>query len=117
MMYLMAAGDLGTRIRRARERRRWKQTDLAEALGVSVRTVGSWERGEVIPRSSLGALESVFGVDLTTPEDRDAEVYTDPTELRIWEDETLGPPAARRELIAILRSKRQEHTRSEARSA
>ena len=91
------------------------RSGLAEALGVSVRTVGSWERGEVIPRSSLGALESVL--NLTTPEDRDAEVYTDPTELRIWEDETLGPPAARRELIAILRSKRQEHTRSEARSA
>lgn len=59
--------DLGQRIRAARERRHWSQADLAKAVGVkSVRTIGSWERGETVPMNRLAALEEVLGVRLTT---------------------------------------------------
>lgn len=64
-MYGMAPDDLGLRIRRARERKRWNQQQLADAIGVGVRSVGRWERGTV-PRNAIGALEDVLGVDLTS---------------------------------------------------
>lgn len=61
----MAADSIGTRIRRARERKRWKQQQLADELGVSLRAVGDWENDRTYPRSSIGALEEVLGVDLS----------------------------------------------------
>ena len=100
--------SLGTRIRRARERRRLTQPQLAEAVGVSVRAVGDWERGKTRPKNRLGALEAFLGVNLTEPEV--AEVYTDLTERRIWEDESL-PEEERRELIEELRERRRRHDR------
>ena len=51
-------------IRAARERARLSQADVAAAVGVSVRTVGNWERGDSVPRNRLGALEDVLGVSL-----------------------------------------------------
>jgi transcriptional regulator with XRE-family HTH domain len=63
MMYGMAERDLGTRIRLARGRRRWTQQQLAAELGVGVRSVGSWERNETVPRN-LGALEQALGASL-----------------------------------------------------
>jgi transcriptional regulator with XRE-family HTH domain len=80
MMWAMAAESLGTRIRRARERKRWSQQKAAEALGVALRTYGSWERGETTPRSSIGALEEVLGVSLT-----DHAEPQDPKELELRE--------------------------------
>ena len=65
----MSDTDLGLRIRRARERKRWSQQELADALGVGSRSVGRWERGEAVPRSSIGALEEVLGVNLDTDPD------------------------------------------------
>lgn len=59
---------LGQRIRRLREERRWSQAELGDLVGVSGRTIGSWERDKHHPRSSLGALEKVFGVSLATGE-------------------------------------------------
>ena len=56
---------LGTRIRRARERRRWTQQQLADALGVSVRTVNDWENDRTQPRNSMGAIEHLLGPVLT----------------------------------------------------
>lgn len=45
------------------------QTQLAEELGVSLRTVGNWERGESVPRSRMGALIEALGLeDETVPE-------------------------------------------------
>lgn len=73
MMYAMAPADLGVRIRRARERKRWTQQELADALPPdstgrrpSVRSVGRWERGDSVPRGVIGALEVVLGADLTS---------------------------------------------------
>ncbi len=62
---MLSPPELGIRIRRARERRRWTQQQLADALGVAVRAVGSWERGEAAPRNATGAIEELLGVDLT----------------------------------------------------
>ena len=56
---------LGTRIRRARERAKLSQEDLANAVGASVRAVGDWENDRRKPRNRLGAIEEVLGVDLT----------------------------------------------------
>ena len=70
-IYAMADTDLGTRIRRARERKRWTQEQLAAELEVGPRSVGRWERGEAVPRSSIGALEQVLGVSLADDDDQD----------------------------------------------
>ena len=74
MMYGMADADLGRRIRRAREAKRlhgkeWTQEYLASLLGVSVRSVGRWEREGTVPRGSIGALEQVLGVSLADDSD------------------------------------------------
>lgn len=55
---------IGTRIKRARERKRWTQRHLAELIGVSQKTVDNWENGRTEPKSSIGALEDVLGVSL-----------------------------------------------------
>lgn len=57
-------GPIGTRIRRARERKRMRQQDLADALGVSRTTVDAWENDRSYPRSSIGAIEDVLGISL-----------------------------------------------------
>ena len=67
MRAMAAELALGTRIRRARERRRWTQQQLANALRVSVRTVNDWENDRTQPRNSLGALEDVLGTRLDAP--------------------------------------------------
>jgi transcriptional regulator with XRE-family HTH domain len=71
IMYGMAPSDLGLRIRRARERKRWDQVRLAAELGVSVRSVSRWENGTP-PRSSIGALEAVLGISLSEEQEPDS---------------------------------------------
>lgn len=44
---------LGDRIRKAREHRGWTQRELASRLGVSLRTISRWERGDHRPSSHL----------------------------------------------------------------
>lgn len=56
--------NLGEQIRRLRETRRWTQGQLASLLGVSTKTVSNWETGRNDPRSSLGALQELFGRQL-----------------------------------------------------
>lgn len=63
----MAADPLiGTKIRRARERKRLRQQDVASQLGVSRTTYDAWENNRAYPKSSIGALEQLLEVDLTT---------------------------------------------------
>lgn len=50
----------GSEIRQARERARLTQEQLAQALGVSLRTVGNWERGASVPRSSEARVRHVL---------------------------------------------------------
>jgi transcriptional regulator with XRE-family HTH domain len=71
MIYAMTDRALGLRIRRARERKRLTQQQLADAVGASVRAVGSWERGEAVPRNTIGALDAVLGVALDSGEEPD----------------------------------------------
>ena len=117
----MAARDpaLATRIKRARERQRWTQRQLADRIGVDRKTVDNWENGRTTPRNSMGALEALLG---TLGEDAGAEVYMDPAgmdddELRIWNDSRYGPLAARKELIEVLRAQREKYDRQVSRSA
>jgi len=49
-------------IKSARERRQMTQAELAEEVGVSLRTVGSWERGESVPRNRMGAVAEALGI-------------------------------------------------------
>jgi DNA-binding transcriptional regulator YiaG len=53
----------GFEFKAARERAHLTQQDVAEKVGVSLRTVGNWERGESIPRSRMAALVDVLGLD------------------------------------------------------
>ena len=56
---------LGLRIKRARESLRWTQKRLAAEVGVTQKTVDNWEHDKTSPRSAVGALERVLGVDLS----------------------------------------------------
>lgn len=103
----MAPADLGMRIRRARERKRWSQRQLADAVSAGTRTVGRWERGEAVPRNRIGTLEQVLGIRLSEGGDEE-ERYTDPAEVAIWEIPAL-PASEKRVFIAQLRAKRREH--------
>jgi tetratricopeptide (TPR) repeat protein/transcriptional regulator with XRE-family HTH domain len=54
-------------LRKAREARGWKQSDLAEKLGVTPMSVGRWERGDVVPsRHFMTELSHLFS---KTPQD------------------------------------------------
>lgn len=67
----------GDRIRRLREERRWSQETLGDLINVTSRTISNWETGKHVPRSSMGALEKVFGEAL------DGDQPADPVELAI----------------------------------
>lgn len=56
--------SIGIRIRDARTRRGLTQQQLADVLGVALRTVGNWERGITVPRNKRPHLESVLKVSL-----------------------------------------------------
>jgi len=53
----------GSQIKAARERKRLTQQELADELGVSSRTVGSWERGDSIPRNRYGAIVDLLDLE------------------------------------------------------
>lgn len=50
----------GREIRAARERAGMTQGDLAQRVGVSLRTVGNWERGDTVPMNRASAVESAL---------------------------------------------------------
>lgn len=57
----------GQQIRSARERAGLTQEELANRLGVSMRSVGNWERGATVPRSKSAAVEAILGDHLEGP--------------------------------------------------
>jgi len=84
---------IGTRIKRARERKRMSQEELAAAVDASRSAVNSWENDRAYPRNRIGALEDVLGISLdedagharpVSPQLRQqlAEVLDDPEDLR-----------------------------------
>lgn len=50
----------GPEIRAARERAGLPQGELATRVGVSLRTVGNWERGETVPQNRASLVEQVL---------------------------------------------------------
>ena len=50
-------------LKAGRERLQMTQQQLADEVGVSKRTIGSWERGEHVPRSRLAALTEALGME------------------------------------------------------
>lgn len=55
-------GTLSDRIRQARERKGWNQSDLARHMGVSPQTVQQWEKGGGVRPDKQLRLASVLGV-------------------------------------------------------
>lgn len=106
MMWRMAT-DLGTKIRRARERHRWTQAQLASQVGVSQKTVDNWENGRTEPRNRLGALEHVLGVELGEDGTQDG-APSDPEERQLWDAIGFLPDADRRQLLEAFRLKRRQ---------
>jgi len=62
------APKIGKTIKRARERKRMSQAEAAEALGVSRSALNAWENDRAYPRSSIGAIEDLYGITLDEPE-------------------------------------------------
>src|SRR5699024_10914959 len=79
----------GSDIREARNRAGLSQEELAAAVGVTLRTVGNWERSNTAPRDRLPALRSVLGDYLKASEAQSPR-------LRIASDEELLAEVARR---------------------
>ena len=103
----MASRELGTRIKRARERHGWSQQQLADAVGKGVRSVGRWERGETVPKSAIGALEHVLGEDFTSNGTRLVQPdMADPAEALLWRM-TRYDEAERRDFLVDLRARRR----------
>jgi transcriptional regulator with XRE-family HTH domain len=61
-----ASTFIGDNIKQAREARKWRQRDLAEAMGVADLTVSRWERGVSPP--SIRRLHSIAEALGTTTE-------------------------------------------------
>lgn len=104
---------MGRRIKRARERHRLSQRQLAERLGVDVKSIDNWEHDRTRPRSSIGALEHVLGISIDGGQELPPEVAAnlhDQSIMNIWEG-TLSPEEkmiAIRALLAFRRQRRDD---------
>lgn len=63
----------GQQIRDARERAGLTQEQLAQRVGVTLRTVGNWERGASVPRNRLARIREVLP-DLDRSDDRGVDL-------------------------------------------
>ena len=61
-----SAPKIGKTIKRARERKRMSQAEAAAALQVSRSALNAWENDRAYPRSSIGAIEELYGISLDT---------------------------------------------------
>jgi len=59
---------LGSVIARARQRKGWKQVELAERIGVHETTVVAWETGRHFPKRNMVKIEEALGIDLAAYE-------------------------------------------------
>lgn len=91
---------IGTRIRRAMERKRMRQSDLAKALGVSRSAVNAWINDRAYPQASIGALEEVLGISLDSADEEQLRPIS--PELRKLVAETLEDEEVRRQVIGLL---------------
>lgn len=68
-----SAPRIGRTIKRARERMRMSQAEAAGALGVSRSALNAWENDRAYPRSSVGALEDLYGITIDSEPEPDEE--------------------------------------------
>ena len=67
---MVEPNSAGTLIKKARQRKRMTQVQLATALGVTKSSVANWERGFHYPLRTAGAIEELL--DITLPEPAEA---------------------------------------------
>ncbi len=60
--------ETGSVIRKARQRKRMTQEQLAAQLGVDRSAVSNWERGQHYPLRYAGAVEEILGIELPEPQ-------------------------------------------------
>lgn len=92
----------GQQIRAARERAGLTQEQLASYVGVTLRTIGNWERGASVPRNRLAKVHEVLP-ELSDQDDRGVD-------LRSASDAEVLAEIARR----FARREDEEHVRSAA---
>lgn len=66
----------GEQIRAARERAGLTQAELGSKVGVSLRTIGNWERGASVPRNRMAAIEDVLREHLASVSDGAAPLHS-----------------------------------------
>jgi DNA-binding XRE family transcriptional regulator len=64
----MEQPSVGVSIRKARQRKRMTQAELAQLVGVHESTVMNWEKDLHYPQRYAGAVEEVLGITLPEPE-------------------------------------------------
>lgn len=67
----------GDEIRTARQRAGLTQQELASRIGVSMRTIGNWERGETVTQRHAARIADVLGGHLTSAPKSTIEDYSD----------------------------------------
>lgn len=90
---------MGEKIKRARQAARMTQQQLADELGVSLRTITSWERGQNAPLNRLPVIESVLGISLDDEDDGPSDALRDATDRELL-DELARRLAAQRSIEA-----------------
>jgi transcriptional regulator with XRE-family HTH domain len=75
--------NLGDRLRSAREARGLTQDALARLIGASVMSIKNWEANRRVPRSHIGALEHVLGIQLRGVPLRDAPRLDEATDAQL----------------------------------
>lgn len=86
---------MNLKLKQARKENGYSQADLADALGVDIKTVGNWERGKTLPD-----IEQLWKCAKA--------LNTDPNDLLGWyeehpEDRPAAPAGAEGELITCYR--------------
>lgn len=105
---------IGLKIRRAMERKRLDQADVAESLGVSRSAVNAWINDRAWPANSIGALEDLL--DISVYDEHDNE--TDEQKADRLESEASALLEAARRLRAVRKSNdEREVIRRESRRA
>lgn len=108
---------IGTKIKRARERKRWTQRQLAAELHVNIKTVDNWENGRTSPLNSIGALEAVLDIRLDGGQvEPDSPTPEELEELRSHIRELLGDDSPLEAALDTALSAKPNTTAAEARS-
>lgn len=102
--------SLGERIKRLREARHWTQSELADFMGVTAKSISNWESGRNHPRSRMGSLQELFGQAL---EDDGVELGDD-VEIAIAKSDLDG---WRKDEVRSVYRRNRDQQRSEVKDA